>query len=189
MNTPQEEQQQHQSRGEISARTEQIQSALEVQIRRLFERFDCSNRNRRQQRQQQSQEVDDVAVAVAVSDRGNLRGGGVGKWKRHLSPLGDLLGLIRVAAIAVMNAAVAIFGVGVGVGLILGDSFRGGSQRAEHDLLEEDGDAGSSNSRSRRRVRSRGSRRVEATDDGGTGGHVDGASTDERPSLSSLPAQ
>lgn len=84
----------------------------------------------------------------------------------------------------IMNAAVTIFGMGVGVGLILGDSFR---QPPMNGTVDEgapgqgrNGDSG--NSLSSSRVGTGGGR-------GNRGEGVDDASALSRPSLSDLPPQ
>ena len=87
-----------------------------------------------------------------------------------------------------MNAAVAIFGVGVGVGLILGDSFRGAARvdDLDDDLAEEVME--NERRRGRRGERNgRGGTSDERTlgrhEGGAFGGYID------PPSLSTLPAQ
>ena len=181
------------SGGEISARTEEIQSALEVQVRRLFERFGGGalwNRGSQTSSSEgPSEDGDNVNASGTDADtQGNLRGTKNTKWSHKLySPFRDLLGLVYTALLAIMNAAVAIFGVGVGVGLILGDSFRGSARAGdvdEHDLVEEV----IQNERRRR------GRRGEGTDGGGARGPGRGGSGalggySDPPSLSTLPAQ
>ena len=187
------------SGGEISARTEEIQSALEVQVRRLFERFGGGALWGRSISQSEGQEAvpadsprDDGVESISRPGH-HLRGGGKNtskKWSHRLcSPLRDLLGLVQTALLAIMNAAVAIFGVGVGVGLILGDSFRGAarSDDMEDYVMEEDMD---------QVQRRRGTGRGRGGRDGGQGGQAGRAGhgdeiigRGERPSLSNLPAQ
>lgn len=182
------------SGGEISARTEEIQSALEVQLRRLFERFGGGafwNRGANQSSSSpgSSSEDDNVNSPGSVTGtQGNLRGTKNKKWSQKLySPFRDLLGLVHTALLAIMNAAVAIFGVGVGVGLILGDSFRGAARDDEmdDDFVEE---VTIGDNEGRRRGR-RGERHAR----GGARGrrHESEASTGyaDQPSLSTLPAQ
>ena len=181
------------SGGEISARTEEIQSALEVQVRRLFERFGGGalwNRSGQTSSSVGSSEDDDNvnSPGTDADTQGNLRGTKNTKWSQKLySPFRDLLGLVYTALLAIMNAAVAIFGVGVGVGLILGDSFRG-SARADDmddDFVEEV--PGNENEGRRRRGRGERYARGGARDRR----HESEASTRiiDQPSLSTLPAQ
>jgi len=184
------------SGGEISARTEEIQSALEVQVRRLFERFGSGalwNRSGQASSSPGSAEDDNVNLSGTDADtQGSLRGTKNKKWSQKLStPFRDLLGLVNTALLAIMNAAVAIFGVGVGVGLILGDSFRG-SARAD----DRDGDLVGEEMEHERRRRGRGGEGTygEGARDGRAlhaGRHGGGASTGyiDQPSLSTLPAQ
>lgn len=181
------------SGGEISARTEEIQSALEVQVRRLFERFGGGALwNRRSEVTSSSAEIsgdDNVNSPGTVSGtQGNLRSTKNTKWSQKLySPFRDLLGLVYTALLAIMNAAVAIFGVGVGVGLILGDSFRGAARAddMDGDFVEE---VPISENGGRRRGR-RGERHARAG--ARDRRHESEASTGyiDQPSLSTLPAQ
>ena len=192
------------SGGEISARTEEIQSALEVQVRRLFERFGGGALWRRRSdsesagREAAPEESPRNDGDESVNHPGHLRGGGKNsfgskKWSHKLcSPLRDLLGLVYTALLAVMNAAVAIFGVGVGVGLILGDSFRGTTRADDMEdyvdyVTEEEMD---------QVQRRRGTGRERGGGNEGQGGqagqvrHGDEIiGRGERPSLSNLPAQ
>ena len=182
------------SGGEISARTEEIQSALEVQVRRLFERFGGGalwNRSGQTSSSTVSSEDDNANSPGTDSDtQGNLRGTKNTKWSQTLySPFRDLLGLVYTALLAIMNAAVAIFGVGVGVGLILGDSFRGAARADDMD----DDFVGEVIENERRRRGRRGERHGQGSRRDGRalgrheseafGGYID------PPSLSTLPAQ
>ena len=188
------------SGGEISARTEEIQSALEVQVRRLFERFGggalWGRRNTNDSAGREATpaaESSENAGVESVDHPGHLQGGHKNtskKWSHKLcSPLRDLLGLVYTALLAIMNAAVAIFGVGVGVGLILGDSFRGAARAddMEEDALEEEMDREMDRGM-RRRGRGRGGRNeVRLAGRARYGDEIIGRG--ERPSLSNLPAQ
>ena len=182
------------SGGEISARTEEIQSALEVQVRRLFERFGGGALwNTSGDASPESSVEDDDNVTLPGSDadiHAQFRGTKNNtKWSQKLcTPFRDLLGLVYTALLAIMNAAVAIFGVGVGVGLILGDSFRGAARAddLDDDLAEEvmenerrRGRRGDRNGRGG----TRDGRALERHEGGAFGGYID------PPSLSTLPAQ
>ena len=86
-----------------------------------------------------------------------------------------------------MNAAVAIFGVGVGVGLILGDSFRGAARAddMDDDFVEEVlGNEDEGRRRGRRGERyARGGARDRRHESEASARIID------QPSLSTLPAQ
>jgi len=221
---PQEQQQQHarnRSRshslsssgggGVISARTEEIQSALEVQIRRLFERFggvalwgrtnitattassdDDSTENRLDAGSSTlatSSSENDIVHPSPRHLRGDKNDANGSKWSQRLCPpFQDLVSLVCTALLAIMNAAVAIFGVGVGVGLILGDSFRGSGTAAAVSSARADDDyhpEGEMEQERRRRhaASSTGVGRFGSDDGGAFGGYID------QPSLSTLPAQ
>ena len=195
------------SGGEISARTEEIQSALEVQVRRLFERFGGgalwgrSSNNESTGREapaaaESSENDDDEDDGESIHHPGHhhLRGGGKTttgskKWSQKLcSPFRDLRGLVHTALLATMNAAVAIFGVGVGVGLILGDSFRGAARADDMEdyVMEEEMDQVQ---RRRGTGRDGGGRNEGQGGQAGRARHGDDLSGAGRPSLSNLPAQ
>lgn len=192
------------SGGVISARTEEIQSALEVQVRRLFERFGggalWGGRNRESAGREappaaESPGSDDDDESIHRPGHHHLRGGGKNttgskKWsQKFCSPFRDLLGLVHTALLAVMNAAVAIFGVGVGVGLILGDSFRGAARADDMEdyvVVEEEMDQVQ---RRRGTGRDGGGRNEGQGGQAGRARHGDDLSGAERPSLSNLPAQ
>ena len=191
------------SGGEISARTEEIQSALEVQVRRLFERFgggalwgrsrnnESTGREAPPAPAAESSENDDDDESIHRPGH-HLRGGGKNsskKWSQKLcSPFRDVLGLVHTALLAVMNAAVAIFGVGVGVGLILGDSLRGAARADDMEdyVMEEEMDQGQ---RRRGTGRGGGERNERQGGEAGRARHGGDLSGAERPSLSNLPAQ
>ena len=186
------------SGGEISARTEEIQSALEVQVRRLFERFGGGALWNRSGQTSSSSSVgsseDDNANSPGTDSdtRGNLRGTKKTKWSQKLySPFRDLLGLVYTALLAIMNAAVAIFGVGVGVGLILGDSFRGSARAGDMDDDFAEEVPGNENERRRRGRRSERHGQGSRRDGRALGRHEGGAfgGYNDPPSLSTLPAQ
>ena len=191
------------SGGEISARTEEIQSALEVQVRRLFERFGGGALWGRSRNNESTGREAPPAVESPGNDddetihhpgHHHLRGGGKTttsskKWSQKLcSPFRDLRGLVHTALLAVMNAAVAIFGVGVGVGLILGDSFRGAARADDMEdyVMEEEMDQVQ---RRRGTGRDGGGRNEGQGGQAGRARHGDDLSGAERPSLSNLPAQ
>ena len=110
-------------RRQLADTTAEFQTYLESSVRSLFERFDLQRQVSDQQLWRSRRE----------EDRPQLER----KRDRLAATLGDIVALFRTAIFAIMNAAVAIFGVGVGVGLILGDSFRQSPMRTADDVAQD----------------------------------------------------